>query len=132
MIKLRFLFLIAFGLFAIFGFAALDRLTMKIEKSLAESAAILNADAPRKIDAYTDFIGARTNGKEITYLFRKYGITPASLTASQEQDRANRIAVMKKDKDTKRLLSLGARMRYEYFVGDELVLQFSISKDELD
>ena len=63
------------------GFAALDRLTMKIEKSLAESAAILNADAPRKIDAYTDFIGARTNGKEITYLFRKYGITPASLTA---------------------------------------------------
>ena len=132
MIKLRFIFMLAFAMFAVFGLVMLERLTLDVEQALVDSAAILNADVPRKIDSHTDFIGARAEGKEFTYLFRKFGITQASLIASKEEDKANRIAMMKKDADTKRLLSYGARMRYKYFIGDDLVLEFSISEEELN
>ena len=132
MIKLRFLFVIAFGMFAVFGFVTLDRLTMDVEKTLLESVAILNEDTPKTLDSYTDFIGARAEGKEIVYLFRKYGMTVASIAAAGDDFKASRLSVVKKDKNTKRLLGLGARMTYEYFVGDDLALQFSISEDELN
>ena len=132
MLKLRFIFLIAFAMFAVFGFAFLNRLTTDVEQTLVESAAVLNEDVPKKLDSYTDFIGARAEGKEIVYLFRKYGISPASIASSGEEFKANRLAVIKRDKNTKRLLSLGARMTYEYFVGDDLALQFSISEEELN
>ena len=132
MIKLRFLFIIAFGMFSVFGFVTLNRLTMNVERTLLDSAAILNEDTPKTLDSYTDFIGARAEGKEIVYLFRKYGMTIASIAAAGDDFKASRISVVKEDKNTQRLLALGARMTYEYFVGDDLALQFSISEEELN
>jgi len=122
-------FFCAFAMFAAFGLYMLDYVLIDVEKQLADSANALNKDVPQMLDPHTDFIGVRTEGKEIVYLFRMHGISKQTVVESEEKMRSNKLSNIRNDPDMQGLLKKGVRMSWNYYVGDELTMSFSIDKD---
>ena len=128
--KLRTFFIILFAMFAVFGILLWQKLKINLEEDLSNHATDINNEAPIVLNPHTDIIGARAKGKEIVYLFRVHGLSMESMARNKELLRANKIEVAKEDENITRLLDSGARLTYEYFVGDELAVRFSIEKEE--
>ena len=126
--KVRHFLISSFAMLAFFGFVIWKHYSVDIEETLIRSAEHLNNGAPKMIDPHTDFIGARADGNEITYLYRVHGLSIASMSESEDEMRAAKLASMDADENMQRLLSLGVRMSFEFFVGSDLALRFSIEK----
>jgi hypothetical protein len=126
--KLRIFFILAFAMFAAFAAVTWNRVSFDVEETLTKSAVRLNEDAPKVINAHTDFIGARAAGREIVYLYRVHGLSATTMAESEQELKSERLAVVDKDANMQSLLDHGVRMSYEYFVGSDLALRFSIEK----
>ncbi len=127
--KLRTFFIILFAMFAVFGFLIWQK-SIDIEEEVDRLAENINAEVPIARDPYTDIIGARADGKEFIQLIRVHGLSIEAMERSREVLRASKIEFARSDKNFMRLLNNGARLTYEYFVGDELAVSFSIDKEE--
>lgn len=111
-----------------FAFVTWRRLSVDLEEELSTHASLINQEAPKVLNPHTDLIGARADGKEIIYLFRVHGFSLETMARSKEELRANKLSVADTDPNIGRLLDSGARMTYEYFVGDALALRFTIER----
>lgn len=129
--KLRTFFIILFAMLAVFGVLIWNKLAIDLEEDLSNHAVDINSEAPIVLNPHTDIIGARAEGKEIIYLFRVHGLSIEAMERNKEVLRSNKIDVAKQDENITRLLASGARLTYEYFVGDELAVRFSIEKEEI-
>ena len=87
---------------------------------------------PIVLNPHTDIIGAVAEGKEIIYQFRVHGLSMEAMSSSETLLRTNKIEVAKQDETIRRLLKSGATLTYEYFVGNNLALRFSIEKISLE
>lgn len=126
--KLAVLFFVAFAIFGVAGLIFLQRSQHDVEAMLKEIAETVNQDVPRMIDAETDFLGVRAEGMEIIYLFRIHGITAKAMAASADEFRSAKLADIANNDDMRRLLKEGVTMSWEFFVGEELALRFSIDE----
>ena len=112
-----------------FGFLTWKRLSVNLQEELDAHASLINEEVPKVLIPHTDLIGARADGREIIYLFRVHGFSAETMASSESELRANKLQVAAADANIGRLLDSGARMTYEYFVGDDLALRFSIDRD---
>ena len=112
-----------------FAFLTWKRLSVDLEEELSTHAELINQAVPKVLNPHTDLIGARADGSEIIYLFRVHGFSADTMARSEEELRANKLSVAETDANIGRLLDSGARMTYEYFVGDELALRFTIERE---
>ena len=112
-----------------FALVTWKRLSVDLEEELSTHAILINEAVPKVLNPHTDLIGARANGHEIIYLFRVHGFSAATMKSSKEELRADKLAFAEQDENVKRLLKSGARMTYEYFVGNDLALRFSIEEE---
>ena len=128
--KLRTFFLILFAMLAVFAFLIWQRLSINVEAEIKSLADGINAEAPIERNPHTDIIGARAEGTEFIQLIRVHGLSIETMERNREMLRANKIEFAKQDENIARLLKSGARLTYEYFVGDELAVSFSIEHEE--
>ena len=115
-----------------FAFVTWKRLAINLEESLVDHAGDINANAPIVVDPHTDMIGARAEGKEIVYQFRVHGLSAETMARSEEHLRAGKIAFAQGDENITRLLKDGATLTYEFFVGNDLALRFSIDHSAVE
>lgn len=126
-------FLIAlFAMIFAFSFLTWQRLKFDVEKELSVNAEGINREAPVVINPYTDIIGAHAEGKEIVYQFRMHGFNAKDMPHHRDALLEEKISRAKSDENFARLLRSGARLSYEYFVGDELALRFSVDQSSID
>jgi hypothetical protein len=114
---------------SVFAFVTWKRLSVDLEAELNTHANLINQAVPKVLNPHTDLIGARSDGREIIYLFRVHGFSAETMARSEAELRANKLDVAEADANIGRLLDSGARMTYEYFIGDELALRFTIERE---
>jgi hypothetical protein len=127
--KLTTFLLALLAMVSAFAFITWKRLSVDIEEELSTHAALINQEVPKMLNPHTDLIGARAEGTEIIYLFRIHGFSAETMAKSEAELRANKVAISEQDANIARLLKSGARMTYEYFVGNDLALKFTIAED---
>lgn len=122
-------FLIALvAMFGAFGFLTWQRLNFDVERELSAHAEDINSSAPIFINAGTDMIGARAEEKEITYMFRLHGWRPKDIERQRDNLLEEKISRARENENFMRFLKSGVHLSYEYFIGDELALRFSIDE----
>ena len=125
-------FLIAlFAMIAVFSFFTWQRLKFDVEEEITLFAANINRQVPMEINASTDLIGARAEGKEMVHQFRLHGLTVGDMPYHRDTLRNEKISRARTDDNFRRLLLSGVRLSYEYFIKDELALRFSLDKSSL-
>ncbi len=125
-------FLIALlAMVSAFSFVSWQRLRVDIVEDLNVLATQLNDQAPIDVDEHTDMIGAHAEGKEIVYQYRVHGLSREVMSTNEELLRASRIQIARADKAIQRMLKSGATLTYEYFVGNDLAVRFSIEEATL-
>ena len=126
-------FLIALlAMVSAFAYVTWQRLRVDLVEDLKNGAIEINEQAPIVLSPYYDVIGARADGKEIIYQFRVHGLSLQAMSNNEELLRTNKIKVAKEDKIMTRYLKSGAKLTYEYFVGNDLALKFSIEESSLE
>ena len=128
--KLTTFLAILLAMVSAFSLFAWKQLHFDIEEELSSIATGINENAPIQLDAHTDMIGARLDGKEITYLHRVYGLSKTTMAENKDFLRGDKLARAQNNQDITRLLQSGATITYEYFVGDDLALSFSIDHND--
>ena len=121
-----------FAMVSVFAFLTWHRLRYDVEAELSAHAKSLVEELPIFYDTHTDLIGARADGKEMVYQFRVHGFTMQDMPLHREELLSEKILRAQADINFTRLLKSGARLSYEYFVGDELALRFSFDESAID
>ena len=126
-------FLIALlAMVSAFSFVTWQRLRVDLVEDLKNGAIAINEQAPIVLSPHYDVIGARAEGKEIVYQFRVHGLSLQAMSNNEALLRDNKIKVAKDNETMTRYLKSGATLTYEYFVGNDLALKFSIEESSIE